>query len=532
MASEIGFRKGVVVAPHAAAADAGREILRAGGNAIEAAIATAATLSVVYPHMTGLGGDAFWLVHRQDVGVRALQACGQSAGLASLDWYAARQLHEIPRRGPAAALTVAGAVSSWGLAYAYSRAECGGRLPFSLLLEPAIACAREGVAVTESQQRATTNNHFQLAAQPGFAATYLSSGRPHGAGATLKQPRLAATLQRLAEAGAEDFYRGELATLIASDLEALGSPVRQADLNAHKAHWQTPLRLRISAGELFNTPAPTQGVASLLILGIYDRLRTGLDRPDTAAGIHLLVEATKQAFKVRDRCVADPRDMDGDAGELLADAHLDRLAQGINPSRAQPWPGGHGPGDTTWFGAMDDTGLSVSAIQSLYFEYGSGMVLPSTGICWQNRGCAFSLDARSRRRLQPGRMPFHTLNPALALLGDGRVLAYGSMGGDGQPQTQAAVFTRYVYAGDDPQTAVSAPRWLLGRTWGDATTSLKLENRFASALIEELRQFGHPVERVGDFDERMGHAGILVRHPDDRFTGGCDPRSDGAVAAL
>jgi gamma-glutamyltranspeptidase/glutathione hydrolase len=182
-------------------------------------------------------------------------------------------------------------------------------------------------------------------------------------------------------------------------------------------------------------------------------------------------------------------------------------------------------------GTIDAQGRAVSFIQSIYHEFGSGIVLPSTGINWQNRGCSFSLSAGARNALAPGRKPFHTLNPALALLEDGRTMVYGTMGGDGQPQTQAAVFTRHVVHGIALQEAVAAPRWLLGRTWGSMSETLKLERRFDPALVAELARRGHEVEVVGDFDEVVGHAGALVRHPDGRLEGGFDPRSDGAVAS-
>ena len=198
---------------------------------------------------------------------------------------------------------------------------------------------------------------------------------------------------------------------------------------------------------------------------------------------------------------------------------------------ASPWPAPNSDGDTTWLGVIDDAGRAVSMIQSIYFEFGSGVVLPESGIWWQNRGCSFDLRPGQLRSLAPGRKPFHTLNPAMAQLDDGRLLVYGTMGGEGQPQTQAAVFSRYVWGGHNVRSAVAAPRWLLGRTWAEQSTTLKLESRYGADVVERLRAMGHPVEIVGDFDERMGHAGALVRHPDGWIEGGEDPRSDGCVAA-
>lgn len=229
--------------------------------------------------------------------------------------------------------------------------------------------------------------------------------------------------------------------------------------------------------------------------------------------------------------MGDPAHAAFDFQGLLADpTALDALAARIDPARALAWPQPPQWGDTCWFGAADADGRVVSCIQSTYFEFGSGLVLPRTGITWQNRGSSFRLAADGWNALKPGRKPFHTLNPALAVFGDGRVMAYGTMGGEGQPQTQAALFTRYARFGMDLQEAISAPRWLLGRTWGEQSTTLKLEDGFAQGLYGELAAAGHDVERVGPLTATMGHAGALVRLGDGTFQGATDPRSDGAVA--
>ncbi len=196
-----------------------------------------------------------------------------------------------------------------------------------------------------------------------------------------------------------------------------------------------------------------------------------------------------------------------------------------------PWPAPATAGDTVWLGAIDAEGLATSFIQSIYFEFGSGLVLPQTGILWQNRGSSFVLDdaAANPRALKPGRRPFHTLNPAFARFDDGREMVYGTMGGEGQPQTQAAVFSRYAMYGQDIQAAVTAPRWLLGRTWGEESVTLKLEGRFPSDLVAALRSAGHDIEVLENFTATMGHAGAIVRHADGSLEGASDPRSDGAA---
>ena len=445
-------------------------------------------------------------------------------------FYRGRGLGAIPVRGPLAANTVAGTIGGWALALAHSRAAWGGRLPLARLLAEAIGFAERGITVTRSQEASTAAKLGELAQQPGFAGRFLPAGRVPAQGESFVQRPMGAALRRLAEAGLDDFYRGELARTIARELEAAGSPLTLADLQAYSAEWREPLRLPHSAGTLYNMTPPTQGVVSLMILGIVDRLPG--PAPESADYVHGIVEATKQAFGVRDRHVTDPRYMGVDPRELLADDALAALVAGIDLGRARPWGSRTAAGDTVWMGVIDGAGRAVSFIQSIYHEFGSGIVLPSTGINWQNRGCSFALDPGGRNALVPGRKPFHTLNPALALLADGRAMVYGTMGGDGQPQTQAAVFTRHVVHGMGLQDAVAAPRWLLGRTWGSMSESLKLESRFDPALVAELRRRGHDVELVGEFDEVVGHAGALVRHPPGELEGGFDPRSDGAVAGF
>jgi gamma-glutamyltranspeptidase/glutathione hydrolase len=524
--------RGMAVAPHALAAQSAVAVLREGGNALEAMIAAAATIPVVYPHMNSIGGDGFWLTHVPGQAPRAIDACGAAAMAASRDWYAQRSItRSIPFRGGVAANTVAGTISGWALAFGLSR-ELGGKLPLSRLLGDAIDYAERGIAVTRSQAGNTAAKRAELEPQPGFAQTFLPGGTPPAAGDLFRQPRLAATLRQLATTGLDDFYRGELARAIAADLAAAGSPLTLADLQRHRGQWRTPLALEHSLGTLYNLPPPTQGVVSLLILGILDALDIGAVDPASADYVHLCVEAVKQAFAVRDRYVTDPAYMTVDMQSMLDARYVRRLAQAIDRQRAAPWGQSKGPADTIWMGVIDGEGRAVSFIQSLYHEFGSGVVLDRTGINWQNRGCSFSLDAKALNALEPGRKPFHTLNPALAKLADGRTMVYGNMGGDGQPQTQSAVFTRSIVHGWDPQAAISAPRWLLGRTWGQASDTLKLESRFPPQVVETLRARGHDVEILGAFDEAVGHAGAIIRHANGVLEGGADPRSDGAVAAF
>lgn len=520
---------GMVTAPHHLASQAGLRVLNDGGNAVEAMIAAASTIAVVYPHMNALGGDNFWLIGETGEVPIGIDACGGAAALADIDFYRSRDLDQIPSRGPLSALTMAGAVSGWANAFEMSREKWGGRLPLSRLLEDAIYHAENGVAVTETLSRNTQSKLDQLQDVSGFADVFLKHGEPYREGERWEAPKLAATLDQLAQYGLHDFYRGDLATSIAADLERVGSPLRRDDFERHQARRVDPLSVNIAGHTVYNMPPPTQGLASLLLLGVFDRLK--VRQVDDAAYIHALVEATKAAFRVRDRYVTDPDYMTVTPDRFLDPTVLDELTSDIDAGKAAPWPDATPGGDTVWLGAVDAEGRSVSFIQSVYWEFGSGVVLPESGVLWQNRGTSFSLDDQHHNCLKPGRRPFHTIQPAMAELADGRLMAYGTMGGEGQPQTQAVIFSRHVLFGQPLQQAVSAPRWLLGRTWGEETTSLKIERRFDDDVIAELKAAGHQVELVGDFEEMMGHAGALVYHPNGLIEGATDPRSDGSVAA-
>jgi gamma-glutamyltranspeptidase/glutathione hydrolase len=347
----------------------------------------------------------------------------------------------------------------------------------------------------------------------------------------LKQSALAATLEHLAHAGLDDFYRGDIGREIASDLERIGSPVTRADLEACRAVVAEPLSVTTQAGTIYNSPPPTQGLASLIILALFERLR--VPEAESFDHIHGIVEATKRAFRVRDRVVTDPDRVTADLDSFLSPAFLDVEAAKIDRKKAATWPAPDGEGDTIWMGAADSSGLVVSYIQSLYWEFGSGCVLPGTGIVMQNRGASFSLDPKVLNALAPGRRPFHTLNPALAVLKDGRVLGYGTMGGDGQPQSQAAVFTRHVKFGQPLEQAIDAPRWLLGRTWGSTITNLRMESRFDGNVVDRLLSAGHDIAVLNEpYSDTMGHSGAVVLHADGTLEGAHDPRADGGAAGV
>ncbi len=542
--SNASYKKGIAVAPHHEAAKTMARILQEGGNAIEAMVAGAATIAAVYPHMNGIGGDGFWLIHEpgQTSGAPiAIDACGAAAGFgttpATIDWYKSIGYDAIPTRGPHAANTVAGTVSGWDAALTISKS-WGGKLPLTALFEDAIRHCRDGIVITQSQHTSTANKAAELTSQPGFAETFLVNHEAPKAGATFKFPQLANTLEHVARRGLLDFYRGELADSIARDLNKIGSPVSFADLKKHEALYRDPLEYKHKLGTIYNTMPPTQGVVSLLILAILDKLDTAAVprmpalkalSPTSADYVHRCVEATKQAFAIRDKYITDPAYMAVHPQSLLDDDIVAALAAKISMGKAAPWGKNSHPGGTVWMGVIDNQGRTVSFIQSIYHEFGSGIVLPESGINWQNRGASFSLNPDALLALKPGKKPFHTLNPAMMLFADGRTMPYGTMGGDGQPQTQAAVFTRIAEFGMNPQAAIDAPRWVLGRTWGGMSDSLKLERRFDGAMLNDLVSRGHDVEWLNDWDESVGHAGALIRANDGKLIGGFDRRSDGSV---
>jgi gamma-glutamyltranspeptidase len=525
--SSLGL-KGGMTAPHRAAALAGRDILAKGGTAIEAMVAAAATIAVVYPHMNGIGGDGFWIIHRPGKAPIGISACGTAAALATPKFYADKgHKTSIPTRAGLAALTVPGTISGWEVAL--SLVPQDRLIPLSRLLADAIGHAKNGIAVTCNQADCTTEKLNDLKDVPGFAQTYLINGAPPRAGDKLVQPGLAQTLERLATHGLRSFYEGELAKTHAEYLERHGSPLRADDLASYQAQKVTPLTVQTSHGKLFNMVAPTQGVASLMILGLFDRL--GVKEGESFAHIHGLVESTKQAFIKRNAELGDPDHMEVPAQDWLHDDKLDTMASRIDQDKALEWPFEPVEGDTIWMGASDSDGTVVSFIQSVFWEFGSGLTCQETGVLFQNRGAGFSL-APGPNQLSPKRKPFHTLNPALAHLSDGRVMSYGTMGGEGQPQTQSAIFTRHVQFGMDLQAAVTAPRWLLGKTWGDDTATLKLEKRFDAEVIAALKSVGNKVEMLPEFSDLTGHAGALVLHPNGLVETATDPRADGAALSL
>ena len=515
--------RGMITAPNHLAAQAGMRILREGGNAIEAMVAAAATIAVTYPHMNGIGGDGFWLIH-----IPGSPPFGIAAyGLTGADvHYKLFEDGVIPERGKLAATTGAATVAGWSKALGVSKG-LGGTTPIDRLLEDAIYYAEHGFPIGVSLSNAFERKYEELSVIEEFKRTYYGEGRALKVGETLKQPALAETLKFLSKNGLEDFYQGEVAKRICDDFAHVGSFLKQEDLAAVEAQRVELLSVPLSCGTLYNLPPPTQGFATLLILALFDRM--SVDVADSAAHVHGLVEATKRAFIIRNRELAAPEVMTYDVKNALSSDSVAKILKTIDSDRAMAWLADSLKGDTVWLGCTDASGISVSFIQSIYWEFGSGLQLPNTGILWQNRGSSFSLDRRSKNFIAPRKTPIHTLNPSIATLNDGRTMVCGTMGGDGQPQTQAAILSRCALFGQGAQRAVSAPRWLLGKTWGAETNSLKIESDMDEGVISALREKGHDVELVASRNEIVGQAGIIVRHANGSIEGASDPRSDGAA---
>ena len=358
-------------------------------------------------------------------------------------------------------------------------------------------------------------------------------GRVPEVGEVFRQPQLASTIESMA-AGPRDFYEGALSARIAKGLKEAGSPLTAADLAQTRARMEAPLSVAYRNGLLFSHQPPTQGLTTLQIMGLLDRFDMGKIVEGSADYYHVLVEAVKRAFIDRDRHVADPDFWEVPTAKLLSPTYLNQLAGRIQMPRALTWPNVFKSGDTVFVGAADEEGNSVAMLQTVYFDWGSGVMVDDTGLLWHNRGAAFNLQAGHPNRLQPGKRPFHTLNPGMYVeRGDKRHILYGTQGADGQPQTLATVLTRLIDYGMDPLTALLKPRFLLGKSFSDSRDSLKLEEDAGESVFTELAVRGHEVSRLDAQSPIAGHPGVIVVDSTSRtFLGAHDPRSDGVALGL
>ena len=508
----------MVTTPHAAATEAGARILRCGGNAIEAAIAAGAVLAVVYPHFCGLGGDGLWLVSDETGKTECIMGIGQATA------HAAMLPDRLPLRGPLSAAGSAGLVRSWDTALALSRAHWDGTFRLAHLLDPAIEHASEGITPSPSLMHWLRFRQAEWPDWSGFAANF-GIGAQGAAGTPFRQPALAESLRAIACDGPEEFYEGALARRIAAGLAGAGAPLDAADLAATIAPRDAPVGLDVAGMRLLAPPPPTQGVTTLAIMGILERLGIAGINPDDPQFYHLVAEAIKQAFLDRPHILTTP------APDLLAPQRLDAMAARIRQDDALEWPHPFQSGDTVFLAAVDARGRAVSLLQSIYFDWGSGIVAGDTGILWQNRAAAFNGLPGHPQRIQPGAWPFFTLNPGLALSGGRPALLYGTQGTDGQPQTLATVLSRAIMHGMSPAAALAGPRLLLGRGFADDADTLKIESSAGEATMAGLRTRGHQLSPIAPLNPLCGQAGLIAIDT-TRLRGAHDPRSDGCAIGL
>ena len=510
--------RAVICTPHAEASAAGMRILDAGGTAIDAMIAASAMLAAVFPHMTGLGGDALWMIH--DSNVRTIVGIGQAGQQMPLGG-------KITVRGPASVASTAGALASWQTATNISRHEWGSKLGWGDLLEDAAAMADRGAVVSQSQLFWQTLRQPLIEQLPDLHRLCKTDGRWLGEGDTLRQPQLANTLRHLARHGVEDFYRGELAEAFGAAFDRLGCGLTTADLAATRALETAPISVRYRQGQLFNVAPPCQGLYTLQAMAALQHKPLADVGNGSAQYYHYLVEAIKQGLLRRNAQLCDPLSTSWDFAASLEDAAIKGYADAINDERAAPWNEPGRPADTIWMAATDAQGRTACLIQSLFHDFGSGCILGDTGVLWQNRAAGFNADPAHVNGWAPGKRPAHTLNPSCYLADDGRRWFFGTQGGDGQPQTQMVLATQLVDFQQPIDLALETPRFLLGRSFFDSTDNLKLEGDMDASTIEGLATLGHDVEIIPARSPMTGHAGIIAIDAGGKRTAMHDPRGEG-----
>ncbi|MBB4265267.1 gamma-glutamyltransferase family protein [Roseospira visakhapatnamensis] len=527
MPTTVQAERAMIVAPTSLAARAGLEVLREGGNAIEAVVAAAAVSAVVCPHLCGLAGDGLWLLARPGRPPLAIDATGVTGRAVTADDDRRQGLTRPPRHGGRAVATVPGAVAGWQTALEVGARHWEGRLPLARLLEDAIHRAEAGHPMPDGLARAVTRSAGDLAVTP-LASLLLDDGAPPAPGYPLSNPALGQTLRALAAAGLDDFYRGGVGRAISADLKALGSPLVSDDLAAHRSVRRRPLTLKTPSATIHDGPPPTQGLIAQMVLGMAERLHpTGADGLDHAHG---LIQAMRAAAAVRDRHLSDPRYMAVHPTTYLSDTMLDQSAAALDRQRARPGPRmAHGGGHGAWIGCIDAAGRTAGLAQTLHEPFGAGVLLPETGLLWTNQARAFQLDPTLPNVLLPGRKPPHGLTAPVARLRDGRMMVFGGTGGAALPMLQALLFTRHVLFGQDLAAALAAPRW---RPGPETDLQVLIEDRLDPALAADLERLGHRLTRRPALDDIMGHLGAVTRHPEGSVAGAVDPRGDGAVMGL
>ena len=516
--------RGMVSSPHAMASSVGCDVLKAGGNAVDAAIATSAALMVACPMQCGPGGDAFWLIAEPNGEVHALDASGRASHHADAGILRAQGYATIPPRS-GFAVTTPGAIDGWSAAHRRFAS-----LPLAGLLEPAAALAEDGVVVSRHLHASFQVCMGELAAKD---ALRLWGGKSPRVYDRLKQPALAALLRGIGRNGAGHFYSGAMAGAVARAVATAGGWLDEADLAAHASDWVAPLQGRFRDLDVFTTPPSTQGFSLLMALGFVESVRSGTGRFGLA-NLHLEIEAVAAALAERDAVNDDRARLAVPIERTLGSERRVAFARAFTmQARSAARMQGTDRitrGDTAHLCVVDGSGMSVSLIQSLFFDFGACIPVPEGGFVLQNRGAAFTLD-RAVAGLAPGMRPPTTLMPTIALREGKPAIVLGCMGGDGQMQTQLQLLLDLCDGGLDPQQAVSRPRWYLDRS-APGGPRLMIEDGLDDAVIEGLRRLGHKVERLGRFEDRMGHAQIIAIRDDGVLVGAADPRSDGQVATF
>jgi gamma-glutamyltranspeptidase/glutathione hydrolase len=546
-APAVGTR-GAVVAPSHLATKAGLAILRAGGNAVDAAIATNAALSVVAAHSCGLGGDAFWLIWPGEGGpwrrvppangdvlgrLVGLNGSGRAGTLATVERLRADAYTEMPMWSPLS-ITVPGAVRSWADAL-----ERFGSLGLRELLEPAIDLA-DGFPSSAGWAAAIERAAGRFGTDGGWAQVFRPHGRPWRDDETVRLPSLAGTLRRLASAGPDDFYAGQTGARQAAFLASAGALIRREDLRDHASTWTKPIGAPYRDAFATSHPPNSSGVIALVALRTLEHFPPAPRHADADA-LHLAIEASRLALEDRERELTDPDRMAPDAvARLLDPAHAAALAGRIDPAMSGVGVRASAPrgGGTVFLATADRWGGVVSLIESNWHGFGSGVVDPQTGIAYQDRGVSFSLDPKHPNAIAPGKRTAHTLTPGMLFRDDRPWVAHGSMGGEVQPQIYLQMVSALVDRGSDVAEAVSAPRWgLQTRSILEPPEHLLIESRFPPRLLDDLRGRGHPVEVIDAYDARVGYAhAVEIRyHADGRpleMLAATDPRSEGRPAVF
>jgi gamma-glutamyltranspeptidase/glutathione hydrolase len=518
---------GIVACPHHLASQAGVDILKKGGTAVDAAIGANAVLNVVYPHMCGIGGDAFWLIYdAAEKDLTFLNASGHSPYAADIDSFRKAGMKSVPLRG-LLPVTVPGAVDGWFEAHGRY-----GKLSLPAVLDPAIQYARKGYPVSHILSFKIQEAAAELARHPFSKSLYLPQGKAPRPGDLLTNAGLAASLEKISREGRDVFYRGEIAAEILRYVRENGGLLTARDFEDLKSNWGRPVSTTYRGYTVYETAPNSQGLAALLILNLlegYDLSSAGYQSADH---LHLMVEAKKVAFADRNRYISDPDFVKIPVRELLSKEYARERRALIDPERAAEAsavaPGSFGK-DTIYLCVVDEAGNAVSLIQSLYYSFGSCVVAGNTGIVLQNRGAYFSLDPEHANSLKPHKRTFHTLMASMTFRDGKPFLIFGTSGADGQPQTHIQVMSAVFDFGQDIQAAIEAPRWVSGRyllTQPEGT--LNLEGRFDYPTVTELQRRGHRVQVVGNLSADMGSAHGILIHPENGLrTGGSDPRADG-----